>query len=66
MHTLALAHYLKVEEKLVVVIYIYKYLFHPRYLHDDIFRYMTHEITHDISSLYCCKLITLVASNRPN
>ncbi len=35
------------------------YLFHPRYLHNDIFRYMTGEITQDISSkivyvkLYC-------------
>ncbi len=40
------------------------YLFHPRYLHNDIFRYMTREITHDIS--HCGfhavlhKLITLV------
>ncbi len=36
---------------LVYTIYIYNYicLFHPRYLHNDIFRYMTCEITHDIS-----------------
>ncbi len=27
------------------------YLFHPRYLHNDIFRYMTLEITQDISRL---------------
>ena len=36
---------------------VYIYFFHPRYLHNDIFRYMTREITHDIShcyfTLYC-------------
>ena len=33
------------------------YLFHPRYLHNDIFRYMTCEI--DIC-YFRCKLITLI------
>ncbi len=31
---------------------LYIYLFHPRYLHNDIFRYMTCEITHDVSRCY--------------
>ena len=44
---------------------IYVYLFHPRYLHTDIFRSMTSEITHDISFMVVIshvlrKLITLV------
>ncbi len=49
-------------------IYIYIYLFHPRYLHNDIYRYVTSEISQDISLCYftllfhsvLCKLITLV------
>ncbi len=42
----------------------YIYLFHPRYLHNDIVRYVTHKITHDISQLLfqiiLSKLINLV------
>ncbi len=39
------------ESIMVHIIYIYTiYLFHPRYLHNGIFRYMTPEITQDISS----------------
>ncbi len=46
------------------------YLFHPRYLHNDIFMYMTREITHDISccyfTLYCQAHYPCSYSNRPN
>ncbi len=48
-----------VDDHIYIYIYIYMYIFHPRYLHNDIFRYMTCEITHDISAVLC-KLITLV------
>ena len=37
--------------------YIYN-IFHPRYLHYDIFRYMTHEITQDISGCYFMAVIS--------
>ncbi len=37
----------------ILYIYIYYiYLFHPRYLHNDIFRLLDREITHDISRCY--------------
>ncbi len=47
-----------------IYIYIYIYIFHPRYLHNDIFRYVTREISQDISWRYLMavlhKLITRV------
>ncbi len=48
----------------------YIYLFHPRYLHDDIFRYMTLEITHlfhAVISGYTAQVhYPCSYSNRPN
>ncbi len=51
--------------------YIYIYILHSKYLHNDIFRYMMLEITQDISMLLfqavLSKLITLVViSTQPN
>ncbi len=46
--------------------YIYIYLFHPRYLHNDIFRYMTHEITHYISRCTAQAHYPCSYSNWPN
>ena len=44
----------------------YIYLFHPRYLHNDIFRYVTCEITHDISRCTAQAHYPCSYSNRPN
>ena len=42
--------------------YLYVFLFHPIYLHSDNFRYMTHEITQDIS---CCYFTLYSTSTLP-
>ncbi len=44
-------------------IYIYIYIFHPRYLHNDIFRYMTLEITQDISAVISLCTAKLIVAN---
>ncbi len=41
-----------------VVVQYYIYLFHPRYLHNDIFRYLTREISHDISWHYLMAVLS--------
>ncbi len=40
--------------------YIYIYLFHARYLHNDIFRYVTREISHNISWCYLMAVLRML------
>ncbi len=42
----------------------YIYLFHPRYLHHDIFRYVTRETTHDISRCYFTLYYAIIATGQ--
>ncbi len=43
--------------------YIYIYLFHARYLHNDIFRYVTSEISQDITTCYLMAVYHKVLSH---